>query len=372
MNILFLSVAAGGGHMKAAEAVSNEITRKYPDSRILVVDTLRYANPIIDKFIINGLYLNTVKNTPQIWGKLYDMAETGDNVNDISKAVNKLLSRKIKSLINDFKPSVIICTHPFPLQMISNMKKKGKVTVPTIAILTDHVIHPFWLFEDIDAYVVSNSTMKYEMVKKGFDPKIVFDYGIPVLREFAEKKKRSNILRVNELQDKRTILIMGGSLGYGNLKNVFLSIINSDNDVQIIAITGHNKKLRNQLVKLAKDSTKSIKIVSYTNTVADFMQISDLIITKPGGITVSEALAESLPIILMSPIPGQEERNAQFLLNCGVAARITETDDVDTVLHQILDNPLRMQQMRLMSRSLAKPDAASDVLTLIESLSIKD
>ncbi|MFA6308971.1 MAG: glycosyltransferase, partial [Clostridia bacterium] len=332
MNILFFSVSAGGGHMKAAEAVSNEITRKHPDYRILVVDTLRYANPVVDKFIINGLYLNAVKNTPQIWGKLYDMAETGDNVNDLSKAVNRLLSRKIKSLINDFNPSVIVCTHPFPLQMLSNMKKKGKVTAPIIAILTDHVVHPFWLYENIDAYVVSNSTMKYEMIKKGFSPNIVFDYGIPVKREFIERKTRSNILRVNELEDKTTILIMGGSLGYGSLKSVFMSIIKSDNDVQIIVITGHNKKLKKQLEKYSLEKTKSVKIISYTDSVADFMQISDLIITKPGGVTVSEALAESLPIIIMSPIPGQEERNAQFLLNCGVAARITETDDVDTIL----------------------------------------
>jgi processive 1,2-diacylglycerol beta-glucosyltransferase len=368
MDTLILSVSAGGGHMKAAEAIKECIESRFPESRTLIVDTLKYVNPIVDKFIVGGLYLNTVKNAPVLWGLLYELAESGDNMTDFSKAVNKLLSVKIKNLINDFKPSVIVCTHPFPLQMLSNLKKKGKVTIPTVAILTDYASHPFWLYEHIDAYVVAHNYMKYEVEKRNIPENIVYPFGIPVLKSFLKKRDRASILKELNLDDKLTVLMMGGSLGFGEVRDTFQSLLNSKKDLQIIAITGQNMKLKRQLEKYSDTSKKKVIILSYTNRVSDLMDISDLIITKPGGMTITESLVKELPIIIISPIPGQEERNAHFLSNVGAAARILDTDDVDTVLNQILDNPLRIKHMKEMCRFLAKPNSSEDTVGLLERL----
>lgn len=369
MDTLILSVSAGGGHMKAAEAIKECIESKYPQSRTLIVDTLRYVNPIVDKFIVGGLYLNTVKNAPVLWGLLYELAESGDNMTDFSKAVNKLLSVKIKNLISDFRPSVIVCTHPFPLQMLSNLKKKGKVDVPTAAILTDYASHPFWLYEHIDAYVVAHDYMKYEVEKRNIPEEIIHPFGIPVSKSFLKKSDSAAILReLNLEEDKLTVLMMGGSLGFGEVRDTFQSLLNSKKDIQIIAITGKNLKLKRQLEKYSQHSKKKVIIMSYTNRVADLMDISDLIITKPGGMTIAESLVKELPIIIISPIPGQEERNAHFLTNVGAAARILDTDDVDAVLNQILDNPLRIKHMKEMCRFLAKPNSSQDTVSLLEKL----
>lgn len=367
MDILILSVAVGGGHIKAGEAVKEVVEQKYPGSRILIVDSLKYVNPIVDKLVV-GSYLNTVKNTPQIYGKLYEMSESTNNINDFSKTVNKFLSYRIKKLIHDFKPSVIVCTHPFPLQMVVNLKKKGKIHVPLSVIMTDFVVHPLWLHDDVDAYVVAHDYMKHEMTMKGIPAHTIYPYGIPISSSFLQKKDRNSILKEFRLDNKLTILVMGGTLGFGQIKDTFKSLVSSSKDLQIIAITGKNIKLKRQLENYSLYTNKKIKILSYTENVSELMDISDILITKPGGMTVSEALIKELPMFIISPIPGQETGNANFLVNNGAAIRLYPNYDIEDALYQIVDNPLRIKQMKEMSRYLAKPDASKDILSLLETL----
>lgn len=367
MDVLFLSVSIGAGHLKAAEAIKEGIEQQYPNARTLIIDTLKYINPVVDKLIVGG-YINTLKSTPQIYGKLYDMSESGENIYDFSKTVNRLLSYRLMSLISDFSPSIIVCTHPFPLQMVSSLKRKGKVNVPTVAVLTDFVSHSFWIHDYVDAYVVAHEYMKYEMVKKGIPENIIHPLGIPVSGKFLQNKDKDLILNELGLESKTTILIMGGSLGFGEIRETFLSLLSCKNDLQIIAITGKNIKLKRQLEKHSANSEKRVKVLSYTNRVSDFMDISDFIITKPGGMTVSEALVKELPIFIISPIPGQEERNAHFLTNNGVAARLQDSDDIDSILNQIINNPLRIRHMKEMARYLARPDSKDEIVDLLGKL----
>ncbi len=365
MDVLFLTVAAGGGHVKAAEALKEKIEDVYPGSRTLIVDTFRYVNPIINKLVI-GSYLNTVKATPQIYGKLYELAESGDNMYDLSRNINKMLSHRIKNLIREFKPDIIVCTHFFPLQMLSGLKKKKVVNIPVVAVLTDFVTHSFWVHDCIDAYVVAHQYMKVEMENRGVSPDIVFPYGIPVSADFLKKKNRAEIRKEFDLEDKPTVLIMGGSLGFGEVRDTFLNMLNSKKDIQIIVITGKNERLKNKLDKFSVNATKKVKVFSYTNRVADIMDAADFIITKPGGMTISEALVKELPIFIISPIPGQEERNAQYLVNNGAAVRIYES--AYSAIDQIIDNPLRIKHLTEMARHLSKPHAAEDIVGLMKSL----
>jgi hypothetical protein len=157
MNVLFLAVSAGGGHLKASEVIKNYIQSNCSNSQTYIVDVYKYVSPIIDKLVI-GSYLKTLKNSPKLWGKIYELAEKGDNVGDLSNTLNKIFSFKIKRLVKSFKPDVIVCTHPFPLQMACNLKKNGKIDIPIINIITDYATHSLWINEYVDAYI--HSTIK--------------------------------------------------------------------------------------------------------------------------------------------------------------------------------------------------------------------
>jgi processive 1,2-diacylglycerol beta-glucosyltransferase len=328
---------------------------------------MKYINPIVDKLII-GSYLSAVKKTPAIYGKLYALSDTGENINNISKTVNKLLSFKIKKLINELKPSVIVCTHPFPVQMLSNLRRKGRVNIPIVAVVTDYAVHPLWTFASLDAYVVPHEFLKLEAIEKGFSGDIIYPLGIPVSTNFLKKRDKSEILTELGLEEKLTVLLMGGSLGFGEVEDVFQALLHCEKDLQIIAVTGQNLKLKKQLENYSIVTGKNVKILSYTEKVSDIMDISDLIITKPGGMTITESIIKELPIVIMSPIPGQEEKNAQFLLSNGAAVRITQNDDVASVLKQIIDDPSGVLKMKEKARRLAKPNSCPDIIELLEKL----
>lgn len=367
MNILFLSVSIGAGHKKAAEALKEAVLNKYPNSKAVIIDTLKYISPIIDKVIVGG-YLNTLKSTPQIYKKIYDISESRETVYGFSKSINNLMSFKLHKLITEYRPALIVCTHPFPLQMIANLKSKGKVSVPLAAVLTDFVIHPFWMHNEVNAYIVANEAMKYEMIKKGIKKDLIYPVGIPLSSKFIEKKLKNEVLeKLSFKENIPTFLIMGGSLGFGKIKNIFISLLNLKNEVQIIVITGKNKKLKISLEAICKNRS-NIKILSFTNRVAEIMDISDFIITKPGGMTISEALVKKLPIIIISPIPGQEERNAHFLMNNGVAVNILENDDAELIISQLLDNPRRIAHMKEMAELLSKPNSSIDATNIFDKL----
>ncbi|CDF57239.1 MGDG synthase family glycosyltransferase [Thermobrachium celere] len=371
MKILCLTVSAGSGHIKAAEALEKYFLSHYENIHFETVDTLKYINPIIDKIIVGG-YLKSLKRTPSLYGKLYKFAETEDALSNLSSLVNELLSIKIKGLIEELNPDVIVCTHPFPIEMVSKLKKKNKVEVPCIAILTDYAPHSFWFYSHIDAYVIPNEDFIQDLIEKGISRDTIYPLGIPVSEEFLitiDKKEAKSTL---ELDDKFTILLMGGGLGIGNIKDIFEKLAFSKLDIQIIACAGQNVKLKNQLLEISSRSYKKTVIFDYTDNINLLMSASDLLISKPGGLTITEALIKELPIVINSVIPGQEEKNADYLLNNGIAARIYSEDSVISILMQIMNSKVRLKHMKECCREKAKPNATRDICNLIIDLANKE
>ena len=367
MNILYLSISAGGGHIKVCESINEEVLKRYPSSTSAIIDAFKYINPVLDKLVV-GSYLNTVKKTPKIYGKLYKMSEDGGNIHDFGKTVNKLLSYKIMKLIRRSKASAVVCSHPFPIQMILNIRKKKRINIPVVAVMTDYSIHQLWLHKDIDAYVVAHDFIKYELMLRGIPEQKIHPLGIPVAKEFTLAKNRTDVCKSLNIKNTFTILIMGGSLGFGKINEIFKSLLNQKRNLQIIVVAGKNQKLKSQLEEAIYPKSKKVEILGYTKRVADLMTASDIIITKPGGITIAEAIVKNLPIIITSPIPGQEERNAHFLMNTGVAARISEDETINSIIHQVVDNPLRISHMKEIARFLAKPYACPEIVDLLEKL----
>lgn len=370
MNVLFFSVSIGAGHHKAAEALREEIQLTYPQSKTMLVDTLKYINPIIDKLVVSG-YLNTLKSTPLLYKKLYEMADTAENMNDFSKVVNNLMSFRIKRLIREFKPDLVVCTHPFPLQMLSELKRKKKITIPVVAVLTDYIIHSFWLQPNVDAFLVAHECMKLDMVRKGIAGETIHPIGIPISSRFTLNEDRHQKQKDMGLKETTTFLIMGGGLGIGEIEDTFDTLLQLTEDIQIVIITGKNMKLRRVLQQKAKDSNKIVKIMSYTSKIHDWMEVADYIFTKPGGMTVSEAISKQKPLIIISPIPGQEEKNANFLVNYGAALRVYEKEDIHLIMQIIKHQPDRILQLIECQKRLYIERSTKKAVEIFRELLIK-
>ncbi|WP_138205945.1 MGDG synthase family glycosyltransferase [Haloimpatiens lingqiaonensis] len=326
MNVLILAVSAGGGHIKAAEAIKNYILLNEKNSKVEILDTLKYINPILDKLVIGG-YIKAIKKSPSLYGKLYNYNyyQMDNTLASVSNKINELMANRLLPLIKDFAPDIIVSTHPFPNEMLSILNGNSQLKIPTLSIITDYACHSFWLYSGIDAYIASNEEMICEMVSMGIKANTIFNYGIPVLPKFLEPCSKEMIFsELNLDTGKPTVLVMGGSLGIGKISDVYSELCSIEHPLQIIIITGSNKKLFKELSELSENSKKVTRIIGYTDKVNNYMQCCDLLITKPGGITITEALACGTPMALFSPIPGQEERNANFLVKNYLAINLED------------------------------------------------
>lgn len=368
MRTLILSISAGGGHVNAAEAVESYIKLNNPNAVTRILDTYKYINPFLDKVVIGG-YLKSLKVSPAIFGKLYKLAETDDSIASFSNKINEMIIHKLIPLLEDFKPDAIVTTHFFPTEMMSLLKSKHLINLPVVTIMTDYSPHSFWLHPNIDAYVISNDDMVADMMNRGIPRQVLFPLGIPVKPEFIKKYLRDEILTSLDLDiNKKTLLLMGGSLGIGKIGELYQELQHVDKDIQIIIITGNNKKLYSKLTELSKTAKKATRIIGYTNEVNKYMQASDLLITKPGGLTITEALVSHTPLAIFSAIPGQEEKNAEFLLQHNLAIDLSDCKTCSKKINFILDSEEFLMNMKNNCIKYAKPNSGNDIYTLLTEL----
>ena len=368
MRTLILSISAGGGHVNAAEAMECYLKQNNPENEVMLVDTIKYINPFLDKVVI-GSYLKSLKYSPYIFGKLYDLAETGDGIANFSSKINEIIIHKLIPLIESFAPDIIITTHPFSTEMISILKGKRKVNVPVVAILTDYAPHSFWIHPNVDAYIVSTEDMCEEMVRRGVNKNTLYPLGIPVKPDFIKDfSKEETLHNLNLSMNKPTVLLMGGSLGMGKISVLYEELQHIEKDIQIIVITGNNKKLFSQLSSLEQVSNKTTRVIGYTTEVNRYMQACDLLITKPGGLTVTEALISKLPLAIFSAIPGQEEKNAEFLLKNGLAIDLGDGKNCREIISNLLNSPEELEQMKANCMKFSTPNCGRDIKKLLYSL----
>ncbi|MBP2032366.1 processive 1,2-diacylglycerol beta-glucosyltransferase [Clostridium algifaecis] len=369
MKVLIFSVSAGGGHGHAAEAIKNYIKLENSNSEVRIIDTLKYINPVIDKVVI-GSYLKTLKVTPFLYGKLYSYSEGSDPIAvALASKLIEALTSKLLPLIDDFNADILISTHSFTTEMLSVLKFKYNMKIPCMSIITDFYPHSTWLHPYINAYVVSNKDMIEKMVSEGIKSETIYDLGIPVNPDFHKKYSKENTLNeLNLSASKFTILIMGGSLGMGKIKDIYEQLNEIADDIQIIIITGKNKKLYSELLKLKKDSLKATSIIGFTDHVNKYMQCSDILLTKSGGLTITEALICNLPLGIFSPIPGQEERNAEFLFKNKLAIDFTDISKCGENIERLLKYPEKLTNIAKSYTDFSKPDSGYNIVKLIHSL----
>jgi processive 1,2-diacylglycerol beta-glucosyltransferase len=231
------------------------------------------------------------------------------------------------------------------------------------------VVHPFWIHRNIDAYAVATNAMRQTLVNRGVGPKRVTVTGIPIDARFAQRADRPAVRRrLGLAPDRTTLLLMGGGVGIGPLENAITAIDRLQHELQVVVVVGKNPTLERRLADSATGLTHPVKVVGFVSNVFDYMQAADVLVSKPGGLTSSEALAAELPFVMLRPLPGQEERNTRYLESGGAGIRAQTTRELVHALDGLLSNAHALGAMRERARRLAKPAAAEDVAAIIRGL----
>lgn len=416
MRVLILSASTGGGHKTASAALKNIILEKQPDAAVEIVDAIEYCGHIYNKTISDG-YQYLATKAPTIYGKMYVSSGEDTWVNAFVTMFNKQLSKKLLPLFIDFKPDIIVCCHAFISEMVSALVVEGSVTVPVISIITDFAAHKTYINKGISAYVVANDDMIDELMNVyGVEREKIHSLGIPINSVFYKKKDRHEILDGIKFKDGVPIvLIMAGSFGVTDILKIYENLIQLDDEFQIIVITGRNRKLYDAFDKLVnrnedsfeidddkyspesklkkmkefttqlKDDlslgkikfkrsttkTKPTALFFFISNVADYMSVADLIITKPGGLTVSESLASGLPLAIFSAYPGQEKDNAEYLVRHNLAINLDRKNGAQQI-HDLLSHPEKLEQMKENCKKHFKDRSAEHIYGLMLDLIAKN
>ena len=398
MKIIILSASTGGGHMSAANCVKNHFNEN--GDKAEVIDTLEYINPILNK-TVTEIYEYVAIKHPSLWKMIYKTANN-KKLSKIIFGTNNLISKKLLPLIESKKPDLIISTHPFATEMVSSLKSDGKIFVPLLCIMTDYAPHRTWISPNVDAYIVANEDMIPLMKDMDVPKEKIYPFGIPVDNDFfVQKNKKEELEKIGLKSDLPTILIMAGSCGFANVEKMYTKLQKIPPEFQIIIITGKNKRLFENLkyristgkrrrkrdiflskihlkhihskhFKLIKkfkpqkiNITKPTKLIYYTNEVNKYMQMSDLIITKPGGLTISEALACNLPMALFEAIPGQEEENAEFLVSKNMAVKLTSSEnEEEKIISNLIQNPQQLNFLKHNCKNFDKSNCLKNIYDL--------
>ena len=370
--ILIFYGSYGGGHLAAAKAIEAHLKETYKDDvDILTVDCIEYINKYINK-VSTDAYKELAKKAPWIWKHVYNNSQYGA-ISHISTTTNRLMSYKLNQLIKEYRPDLIISTHPFSTQMCAILKEKKKISCKIATILTDYHIHAQWLvkYQFIDYFFVSNDQMKVDMIAEGVKADKIYVTGIPVSERFSGKFDDYKTYEEFGLSpDRKTILFFAGGefgLGRNNTYMTLKALIRLYKNVQVVAISGKNKKMNRRFKELVEmtESQDRVKILEYTNKVPELMHISIGVITKAGGLTISECLVANKPICIINPIPGQEEENADFLVNRGVAVWIKKGDNIARLLKSVSRNPEKLKEMADKAKALAKPHSTRDICDIL-------
>lgn len=355
------------GHTAAADAVRARLEER--GIRGEVVDSYRYAASFFSKVVSDG-YIGMVRTIPQVYGFIYDRAERAKEAGGFRVWAAEFTARNLQGLITRMRPSVVVCTHAFPCNAMSAYKRLYDPTIPVLGVVTDFAVHPFWIYKNIDAYAVATPEMRSTLIARGIEPARVRVDGIPIGLEFADRSRsRATIRRELGLPlDRPVMLVMGGGLGLGPVSATAKALARLDREVTAVVMVGRNKRLQKKVEEAARGYPYDTRVLGFVDNVADYMHASDILFTKPGGLSTSEALSADVPMVLIRPLPGQEERNANYLSQRGAALRADRSTDIARAVAQLLDDPLCASRLHAAVSDLRTPFAAETIAGRIAEL----
>ncbi|MDI3281116.1 MAG: glycosyltransferase [Bacillota bacterium] len=384
--ILILSASVGAGHIRAAEALKEAFMELDPQGEVVALDFLRHFNWYFGRMVEEAYYAAT-RHVPRAYKFLYDLQEFPPAMR-LKNLQGYLGVSRLVELFEELRPDAVVCTHFFPAGVVSQLMDaalgktrlalresvarvaRGLVPLPRLraVVLTDYVSHPFWLYSHIDLYFVAHEEMRQELIASGIPPESVYSTGIPIRRAFSALPDRAALRRAHLARpDWPLILVASGGHGIGPFSQIVAALNRTRGDFQVAIVTGKNPRLEARLRRLTQHSPVPMQVLGFVQNIHEWMAMADLLISKAGGLTVSEALAAKLPMIIVRPTPGQEVGNTAYLLEHGAACYLEELADLPQFLALLLRNPECLERMRAAAEKIARPQAARDVAALVLS-----
>ncbi len=367
--ILIIYATAGIGHKKASIAVKKALDEIAPKgTEVTMIDALDYTNRFF-KWSYLQAYLFMVNKMPTLWGASYHLTDNyyvNIIVSKIRRLNNWLNSFKLIKYISAMKPDVIISTHFFASEVVARIKCSGnKCASKLITVVTDYRLHSWWVADGTDTYVVANDDAVKELIEWKVRPEQIKAFGIPIEPVFLKKLDRQAIFRSTGLKEGVfTVLVIGGGFGVGPIEDIVKEVGKVSAKVQVVVICGHNEELVRKIEALKSLLPCEVKALGFVDNVYEYMEISDVLISKSGGITVSESLAKELPMIVIAPIIGQETRNCEFLVKHHAAFKISHVGELKAIVEGLAGDPEKVRTMKDSIRLIKKPMACYDVAKL--------
>jgi processive 1,2-diacylglycerol beta-glucosyltransferase len=371
--ILLLSASSGAGHIRAAQAIERAFAdasnKGGPGCEVRHVDTLKFTNRVF-RHLYSNAYIEVVNRLPEVSGWFYDKLDRPWKNERRRLAFDKLNTRPFVKLLREYQPDIIVCTHFLPAEIVSWLKAKERIMSRQAIVVTDfdvrlcrHYEHYFVAIDEARAYLEALTIPAGKITVSG----------IPIDPVFALQKDKREMRRKHGLEpDRATILVAAGGFGVGPFEHLISSLVPVQHSIQVIAVCGRNDELKDRVSRLAKrlnrGSRLTVKPVGYTHEMDEMMSASDLVVGKPGGLTTSEALSKGLVLVIANPIPGQEERNSDHLLEAGVAIRCNNLPVLAYRIDRLLADPARFAAMQANSRAMARPNAARDIVEKLATL----
>lgn len=368
--VLILSASYGEGHQQAALAVRDALIELQPGVDVRIVDYLEMVHPMLNSFA-RYAYLKSVRFAPALYGLFYNGTSRIAPSSLLQRRLNHLGLDDLEAYLREYSPDAVLSTFPTPAGVMSLLKERGLTSIPNATVITDHAIHNQWIHKCTDHYFVGSELVKKGLVQRGVPPERITTTGIPIRPAFLAPSNQAAIRAKLGLDERRpTVLIMGGAYGVlGDIVQICEELFQSENLGQMIVVCGRNEKLRVQIDLLAREARNPVWVFGFTREVHELMAVSNLIVTKAGGLTISEALAMELPMLLYRPIPGQETQNAAFLVKSRVAVLARTRKEVVTHVHRLLyDGGSRLKRMRQNTNTIRKVTAARDIAYGLEEV----
>jgi processive 1,2-diacylglycerol beta-glucosyltransferase len=362
MRVLIATVTAGGGHLAAAAALEESWKKLRPNDVVKCVDVLEFASKLYRK-IYTETYVKVVAHAPELYALVFKKTDNQEQVRKMSGFRRTFARRTNKGFLRHlklFKPDVVLCTHYLPLEILCHPEDVAQISHPlTACVVTDFEAHTFWLEPSADFYCVATEDTKESLVARGAQRENIAVTGIPISSKFSVPIEPLNIRRRYGLRDDMPVLlVLGGGFGMGPVAEIVEQLDKTEGDFQMLVVAGRNEELRRELA--LKEYSHPARVIGFAGNMHELMGVADLIITKPGGLTTSEALALGKPILILNPIPGQEAANSDFLLERGAAGKVNRVDDLPFRLQQLLGSK-KLDEMARAAKALGRPDAAKEI-----------
>ncbi len=370
LHIAILSCNYGGGHHRVAEVLGHELRQRSPGCRVQIYDYIETCVGSWYNMTFTSLYSGSVRWMPWLYRWFYQVTSAISSDSPVQRFINSLGKQRLAAILQAQRPDIVVCTYCLPAGGMSELKREGRTDVPCITVVTDHAVHSQWIHPGIDLYLVSSDQVRAGMVAQGLSPDRVLATGIPVDPAFGSPLPPQLLYRQYGLDPTLpTILVMVGAhnLMRGAV-DVYRHLADLPRPAQLLFVCGKDERLRQVITQLAQETSRPVRVFGYVSDIPAFMAMSDLMITKAGGVTTSEALAAELPMVLINPIPGQEEENTAFLQAVDAAIVAPRPAALPSLIADLLDHPERLARLRAGARRVKRPEAVAHAAEAILAL----